>query len=376
MLTVDPRHRATIEDIAGHEWIVAGKTSGIIDLEGRTPEALSFSEYLEGSMEQSENDSDLNSTLKASEFDSTQPKSILKYKNGSGDESPPPTESKTSEEEENLAGKLAVVCGLHAKDSLKLKAKPHSASGKRRVLRSRRDRESGYYSSPERVNVTRNTANTLDSTTQSISIPQIKSSLVTGGRLAKLGVKNAKMPSKVPPIQSTTKECYLMPINPGPDERLASMSSDDVCSVKSQSRPASTYSDSSILSSDSFDLCTFDCPSSSKNDVSSTALSSASIPKRPLSLPNETETYIPEVEEQSGSLTPKSKKLVRDLQRILGPSGRRSQNRVQDRHPDRRPRSLDESSHLSTMVNQLNVELDMAYKKGVDICANLHAAEV
>jgi len=374
MLTVDPRHRATINDIAEHEWIVAGKAS-VCNLEGRTPETSGFSNYLESSMEQCENDSDLNSTLKATDHDSMQPKSILKHKNGSGDESPPLVEQKTSEEE-NLAGKLAVVCGLHAKDSLKLKTKPHSASGKRRVLRSRRDRESGYYSSPERVSATQNTSSSIDSTTHNSSnVPQIKSSLVSGGRMAKLGVKPANVTSKVSTYLPATKECYLMPINPGPDERLTSLSSDDGCSVKSQSRPASTYSDSSILSSDSFDLCTFDGSVPDKNDSIST-IPSGTTPKRPSSLPHDTSAYISALEDHSGSLTPKSKKLVRDLQRILGPPGRRSQNKVQERNPERRPRSLDESSHLTSMVDQLNVELDLAYKKGVDICANLRSAEV
>ena len=371
MLTVDPRHRATIDDIAEHEWIVAGQNSEN-GLECRTPEALSFSEYLESSLEQCGSDSDLNTTLKAVDNESTQPKSILKHKIGSGDESPPPPQPNMSEKDENVAGKLDTACGLHAKDSLKLKAKPYSASGKRRVLRSRRDRESGYYSSPERPNANRDSTSTSsDAKNRNCNVPQIKSAL-TGGRATKLGVKSSSVPSKSSGFQGNAKECYLVPINPGPDERLPSLSSDDGCSIRSQSRPASTYSDSSILSSDSFDLCTFEGAGPGRKDSVNSVLPSTT-PKRPLSDNYEAGAYISTLETPSGSLTPKSERLVRDLQRILGSSGRRAQNKAADRTPERRPRSLDENTNISNMVNQLNVELDLAYKKG---CANLRSAEV
>ena len=365
MLTVDPRLRATIHDIAEHEWVVAGQSDADFP---ETHETKSYAEYLEAC----ESGSDLNNTLKATDVEeSMQPKSILKHKNGSGDESPTAgkKQSKTGPDDENSPGQMAVACGLHAKDSLKLKAKPQSASGKRRVLRSRRDRESGYYSSPERANASKDTIKPSESTTQ--NVPQIKSSLMAGKRLNKLGMKPTSVHLRKPPLQSVAKECYLMPINPGPDERMTSVSSDDGCSVGSLTRPASTYSDSSILSSDSFDLCTFDGAGPNRNESNNISLSNT--PHRPSSLPLETPNYISE--NPPGTLTPKSEKLVRDLQRILAPTRRRRDRTPLSSSIDR-PLSMDENSNLSAMVNQLNVELDLAYKKGVDVCANLKPAEV
>ena len=351
MLTVDPKNRATVDDVADHCWVDLTTEPVTSD----SPDLSDYSDYLNGILE-NDDAGDLDGTLKAnSNDDAAQLKSILKNTET--------RQSDTSEQDENSTGHLAAVCGLHAKDSLKLKTKPHRASAKRRVLRTRRDRESGYYSSPERVPIIRETAAPSDPV--SSSVPQIKSSLVAGNRLARLNLKPSA-PSKMP--NQVSKDCYLVPINPGPDERLASLSSDDGCSIGSLTRPASTYSDSSILSSDSFDLCLFEGPL--QNDQERPRVSPKS---RPHSLPVASSDDVV-AERAQGSLTPKSEKLVRDIQRILVPGGRRTKRHSNGESPAR-PHSL-ESPQLSSMVSQLSVDLDLAYKKAIDVYSNLRSAEV
>lgn len=372
MLTVDPAHRATIVDIARHHWVNMADDS-ISNVPTPSENMASFQSYLERSMESFDKDDELEETLKPSDVvdESIPRKSILKRSSEWWDRPDDETQIAAADDED-LAGQLAAVCGLHAKDSLKLKSKPHSASGKRRVLRSKRDRESGYYSSPERP---ASQKGDTSETKNAKSVPKIKQTLVTGGRMSRLSSKQRVTTPSKPNLQNTSKECYLAPVNPGLDERLVSVSSDDGCSVGSHTRPTSTYSDSSILSSDSFDLCTFDKTKYSASDQNQVSVPfnqnhSNSKPKLSIQTADKNASYLNDA--PSGTLTPKSEKFVRDIKRILAPSGRRhrdsNQSRVQEPGHD--------NSQLTTMVNQLNVDLDVAYKKAIDICANLRSAEV
>jgi len=80
----------------------------------------------------------------------------------------------------------------------------------------------------------------------------------------------------------------------------------------------------------------------------------------------------------AGALSPKSEKLVRDLERILAPSKhQRSSNRTcyhrQYSLEDSNGASND-SSQLASKMSDFHSELEMAYKKALDICANLNTA--
>ncbi|XP_002125163.3 NUAK family SNF1-like kinase 1 [Ciona intestinalis] len=417
MLTVDPKKRATIDDIASHAWVCSDDVivPPSVDTKRKTEEDVDLNQnHLETSKQVTHN--------VAAAFDS-QPKGILKRvpakpalpRTVAGKPPSQGNHTKKHDFDNSLAGQLAAVCGLQAKDSLKLKSKPHVVTGKRRVLRSKRDRESGYYSSPERVptipeSLMVNTSTASSSDTTIHHVPHIKSSLTPQSRSNAIHfpLSPATQTSHRTPTNSTpSKDFYLIPVAPAATERLTSISSDDGSSIGSLTRPTSTYSDSSILSSDSFDLCTFDgtivpqeevngYPSPThphtayevahKHNAKFYATNSSPVyqPQRPVSLslvrdtlpPLESETFTSE--QPAGSLTPNSEKLVRDLQRILG---RRSGPRTRSRHaaspPPRRPHSVDDagSSQLADMMSQLNMDLDIAYKKALDICANLKAAE-
>ena len=375
MLTVDPKYRATIPDIAGHSWVNVADDSVQLD---STPTAsmTCFQNYLQRSLEPFESRDEFDPALRESGAvdESVPPKSILKRSPDwwdRGDDETSPESLASIATDDDLAGQLAAVCGLHAKDSLKLKSKPHGVSGKRRVLRSKRDRESGYYSSPERPS-----AQKADSSANKAKVlPNIKRSLVTKARIPRLSAKRREAATAKPPLQPHTKECYLAPMNQSVDERLVSVSSDDGYSAGT--RPASTYSDSSILSCDSFDLCTFDKTKfTSNNQDQASPNKKRHTTRPPLSVATsdcpKDETFIDEP--PAGTLTPKSEKFVRDIRRILAPSGKRHEKEKHACVPEtgKSPQTT-EGSQLSSMVNQLTVELDVAYKKAVN---NLKSAEV
>jgi len=480
MLTVDPRKRASIDDIAEHEWlrdelghrpwrahggdgesalhVLSEPSTPVCDRDGRVAKTSDVTNEpnfdpasivpIFSPMPVCVRDEPLAKTSDANDepnFDSPpptvtnqtaihvltntdsivpifspinpQPRGILKRKDvgaPSGSSRPSPR-SRNDTSEETLAGQLAAVCGLQAKDSLRLKAKPQTASGKRRVLRSKRDRESGYYSSPERVvhvpDLGIAASNSSDSTLHSNApraVPHIKSALASTGnqKCVSMRPKTSMLVARPPPgpgHPNPAKEFYLMPISPPANERHPSVSSDDASSIGSQTRPASTYSDSSILSSDSFDLCTFSnplmaqhCPARTVSAPAEPHLSlevplppNQKVPRqRPLSLSLVPDTLPPPSEPTiedplpSGALTPKSEKLVRDLQRILGSGGRRNGARAARNRTDQagapRPHSLDSSgaSSLTSMMEQLTADLKLAYQKGLDVCVSVKTAEV
>ena len=104
-------------------------------------------------------------------------------------------------------------------------------------------------------------------------------------------------------------------------EPLASGDSTSSCRMSTQ-RPQSAYSDSSILSSDSFSLCSF-----TMQDNNLKLPVSLGQPSRPVSMPilpdNLPHPSPCELEEpQAGTLSPKSEQLLRGLERILMPNAR------------------------------------------------------
>ncbi|CAK8686850.1 unnamed protein product [Clavelina lepadiformis] len=387
MLTVDPTKRATIDDVASHAWLNA-----VDDI--TTPVSVgnetSYVNYIDTTV----NDNGWDNTKaddKAVDVDTcenNQPKGILKHNlvvvakaTAPPVEVPKVQPAPPASPDVILAGQLAAVCGLQAKDSLKLKGKPQGASTKRRVMRSRRDRESGYYSSPERAPVVNLTLSAPEHTYHAPnSVPQIKPSL-TPSRMSQVRSNNPTLPPRTHAPSCGSRE-YLMPTPSPVDGRPVSISSDDGSSIGSQTRPASTYSDSSILSTDSFDLCMSNPPlpppSAAYHPIApqpqQRPLSLSLIPD---TLPPMPESYVGD-QPAPGALTPNSEKLVRGLERILAPNKRRHnrQSHVTSNDVSRHQQSLGDTSQLSTMMNQLNVDLELAYKKAFDICANLRSAEV
>ena len=255
---------------------------------------------------------------------SSTPKSILKKVNGILG-TRPRSEPATPITAESLADQLAAVCGLNAKDSLTLRTS--SAPQKRRMIRCRRDRESGYYSSPERaayekVNVSEPTLYINGLYLQASAhtpLADRSSWPSTGGVYYSTG--------------GTIKH------------RFTSLSSDDGSTVSSQIRPPSAHSDSSFISTDSCDVNSLDATH---------PVAQLHATQRPVTLSVAPDTLPPLdkkfLDEQApGSLTPKSEKLVRDLERILAPTGRR-----------RRRQEVVDKEYLSPKTNSfINHNLDI-----------------
>nr|CAB3264473.1 NUAK family SNF1-like kinase 1 [Phallusia mammillata] len=422
MLTVDPKQRATIDEICRHPWL-DNVQNPFANPELKVPNDTESNKDLNQNLLEARPKALVPSTDVNEVFDdltptsSSQPKGILKRKEPVIEVTSAPSpvmvtrSNHQAVSDATLAGQLAAVCGLQAKDSLKLKVKPQTASGKRRVLRTKRDRESGYYSSPERVSAVPEISTTTHNSSDSIlnssgsatrPMPIIKSALATPTRTVR-NMGSSARPPRAPGAPNPAKEFYLMPISPPADDRLPSVSSDDASSVGSLTRPASTYSESSILSSDSFDMCSFSNSVLSPNVATASPCrtnptyieptQTHSLPctpsavQRPLTLaltpdtlPNPGQLPLESEQPPSGTLTPKSEKLVRDLQRILAPNGRRGGSRSSRSRAEtsQRPHSMDAlgSTQLTNMMTQLNSDLELAYKKAYDICATLKSAEV
>lgn len=319
-----------------------------------------------------------------------------------------------------------VACGLQAKDSLKLKAKPLGASGKRRVLRSKRDRESGYYSSPERTPVEVQTVQ-VPAPVFTFAQPVIKPQLTANISQESFKPRHHHHQQQHPQPDNivTNQFCgmqfgYVMPMSNqsiiegqpmayyphvpitmnGTIEQgiqhpnvlpytIATLSDESQTRGK---RPISTYSDSSILSSDSFELCTFESPLSTAAGVlptgvytTSDALVNMPHPQtsaftRPSSLP----MSIPPIDGggrcspiPSGALTPTSAKLNHDLRQILAPNRprRRHTKSTSEEYLHNSPAVLgDEQAQLEEMMRQLSLDLEKACKKGIDMKVSLTAS--
>lgn len=313
LLKVDSRQRATINDVAAHCWMApfpeeqysASTRSGVIESGGLLNTNLAPTDRSEPI-----------TCRKVNIQGSSTPKSILKHRVSL--EEKPHSEPATPSMEETLAQKLAAVCRLSEKSSRALQST--SLGVKHKLLRNRGDRESGYYSSPERArHALRETSSVSDpslfNSSRSSPPSQLPHSVVT----ERCSWPRGDHPSSVP-LQTACCEfenCTLK-------QRFTSISSDDGC-TSSQTRTESTCSDSSILSTDSVDICT---PSASPHFSSPYLLnSSKSTPRqRPTSLPvtsGSSSSPNKSNRHASGSLTPKSEMLVRELERILAPSGRR-----------------------------------------------------
>ncbi|XP_039249845.2 NUAK family SNF1-like kinase 1 [Styela clava] len=322
-----------------------------------------------------------------------------------------------------------VACGLQAKDSLKLKAKPLGASGKRRVLRSKRDRESGYYSSPERTPVETQSVQ-VSAPVFTFAQPVIKPQLTTN--ISQDCFKTRQHPQQ-PDNFVTNQFCglpygYVMPVtnvnqtmpiiegqtmsyyphvpitlNGTVEQGIhANVLPYTITTLNDESqtrgkRPISTYSDSSILSSDSFELCTFESPLSTAPGVLPTGAYTTADAAM-VNLVHPTAAYRTEVTRPSslpmsiphsdgggrcspipsGALTPTSAKLNHDLRQILAPNRPRRRHTKSNEEPVQHNSYTanmgDEQAQLEEMMRQLSLDLERACKKGIDMKVSLTAS--
>ena len=317
MLTVDPRHRATINDVAVHKWV--GLEPDMFPGFGLHPSATA-------KIKADHNDSALDgktiTSSKTLPVHSQTPKSILKHKPTVIFPTRPHSMPATPNMADTLADQLAAVCGLNTKDSLVLRTS--NVTTKRRMLRPRRERESGYYSSPEQMQFFPGNASISEPTLTQIG--ETSSACPTKLNAVRASWPNSSEHSSSLPSGMST--CGL--VDARMKQRYTSVSSDDTGSIGSVARPESTYSDSSVLSSDSFDVGTFDRNVTHPVSLpySSTLMTPTGPHIRPLTLSLSPDTLphpaAKDLERHaSGSLTPKSENFVRDLERILAPSKRR-----------------------------------------------------
>ena len=353
---MDPRHRATINDVAAHRWVG-------LDPEIPPSQNSQFPGSLQECVDVNCNSIDHKPLMhQKSEAQSSQtPKSILKHKRAVLPTRPHSVPA-TPNFNDTLADQLAAVCGFNLKDSLILKSS--NAAGKRSTLRCKRDRESGYYSSPERMQYLHDTVSASEPTLHTIG----ESSQV-------LPAQDTSVRSSWP---NSSDHCSSLPSGMSAcgltqnriKQRYTSLSSDDGCSIGSSARPASTYSDSSVLSSDSFDICTFDSAVPHQNTLSRPVASVTGVPRpSTLGVNQNLPPVIKDSERKPGALTPKSEKLERDLERILAPNGRRRRRYVV--RGERPPQNSDQTKFLP-MITDLNDNLNCKR----DVCSNVKLTEV
>ena len=289
------------------------------------------------------------------------PKNILKHTISLKEK--PHSEPATPSTEEALAEKLAAVCRLSERSSLALKSL--RLGEKHKLIRSKRDRESGYYSSPERArHVLRETSSVSDPTlfnTSERSRPSLSNHQVI--------IERSSWPSTTSSSSTLQGACVLGRCSL--KQRFASTSSDDGC-VGNQIRTESMCSDSSALSSDSFDICT--CEYSNPPHFTPTRLTNTAkrnTPRRPVSLSLPSDASSSPMRNDSkkhstGSLTPKSEMLDRELERILAPSGRRKR---------RQTASYAEPS-VTNRLSTFDSKLPYENASNIDSCAKIGLAKV
>ena len=365
MLTVDPRQRATVNDVAMHSWVGLGPETSP-ELKTRIPAETNISVCHNHNSFTGK----VLTTTKATPSQSLTPKSILKHNRVALLPARPHSLPATPLGD-SLADQLAAVCGFNTKDSLILKSS--DAATKRRMIRPKRDRKSGYYSSPEQAQFLHNKVSASEPTLTGIG----ETSAI---RPAQVNAIRASWPNSTEhsaSLPSGMSTCGL--VDQHVKERFTSLSSDDGCSVGSTARPESTYSDSSALSSESFDICTFDSNVVQPAPLPhpSTLLTSKAPVSRPLTLSLTPDNLpLPQVKDLEkhapGSLTPQSEILVRELERILAPSGRRRASQKQ--------RGFESGPQIPNPPNLLPVIADLndnfECKKGIDSCTNITLAEV
>jgi len=294
LLQTDSQKRATLQDIFNHQWLqkcppiklnqsIQHHPHQLKDLIPQPPKSI----------------------LKQPTIEVSTPATSLKA----------PSSRLLISSDAELDGQLAALCGINARDSLKLKNRTlqsNTVAYKRRLLRAKRDRESGYYSSPERPSQSLSSSSSGPSVSPTGALVQDPSVFIEDSSSLQVKLRSSR-PLHINHQLTPTYE----PLAPADGSPFT--------------RPQSTYSDSSILSSESFNLCSFASSSTyDPNLLTPSTLPNFAVmetPSRPVSMPILPDNLpAPNPSEfephQPGTLSPKSEQLVRGLERILMPNGR------------------------------------------------------
>uniref|UniRef100_A0A8C3RL83 non-specific serine/threonine protein kinase n=1 Tax=Chelydra serpentina TaxID=8475 RepID=A0A8C3RL83_CHESE len=300
MLMVNPERRATIEDIANHWWVNWGYKSSVCDCDalrdsespllarfidwhhrstGLQPETDTKMKCLskpkgsevaverQRSLKKSKKENDIVQSIQeggaenASKPTSKRPKSILKKRSNSEHRSHsagfiegvvnPALPSTFKIEQELCRTGVVIKSAMEGEIASKYGTKASSLMPKKGILKKTQQRESGYYSSPERSESSELLDN-KDETESSDTSPGItetsrigshghsyrrKGILKHNSKYSTSSIDSALVSPETPMVEAM-EEGVL------PGDRLS----------RSYSRPSSVISDDSILSSDSFDL--------------------------------------------------------------------------------------------------------------------------
>ncbi|KAJ6658883.1 hypothetical protein lerEdw1_019519 [Lerista edwardsae] len=300
MLMVNPERRATIEDIANHWWVNWGYKSSVCDCDasqdsespllsrfidwhhrssGLQPETDTKLKCLskakgsevtlerQRSLKKSKKENDIAQSIQegggdnACKLNSKRPKGILKKRSNSEHRSHsagfiegvvnPVLPSTFKMEQELCRTGMSVKSIVEGEAMGKYSTKQSSLMPKKGILKKTQQRESGYYSSPERSesselldhNEDEGNGNTSPSIIETLRIESHSHSYRRKGILKhsskySAGSTDSALVSPDTPTLEAMEEVVL------PGDGLA----------RSYSRPSSVISDDSILSSDSFDL--------------------------------------------------------------------------------------------------------------------------
>ncbi|XP_063165618.1 NUAK family SNF1-like kinase 1 [Candoia aspera] len=299
MLMVNPERRATIEDIANHWWVNWGYKSTVCDCDalqdsespllsrfidwhhrssGLQPETDTKMKCLskpkgsevhlerQRSLKKSKKENDIAQSIQegvdnSCKLNSKRPKGILKKRSNSEHRSHsagfiegvvnPVLPSTFKKEQELCRTGISIKSVLEGDITGKYSTKQSSLMPKKGILKKTQQRESGYYSSPERSESSElldhnEEAGNSDTSPNIIETLRIESHSHSYRRKGIL--KHSSKYSTTTAHSALT--CSDRPVLKGKEE--AGLSGDGLS--RSYSRPSSVISDDSILSSDSFDL--------------------------------------------------------------------------------------------------------------------------
>ncbi|XP_064510935.1 NUAK family SNF1-like kinase 1 [Pseudopipra pipra] len=300
MLMVNPERRATIEDIANHWWVNWGYKSSVCDCDamrdsespllarfidwhhrstGLQPETDTKMKCLskpkgpevtlerQRSLKKSKKENDIAQSIQeggaenATKPNSKRPKGILKKRSNSEHRShsagfiegvvSPVLPSAFKLEQELCRTGVAIKSVVEVEVAGKYGTKQSSLMPKKGILKKTQQRESGYYSSPERSESSELLDNN-DETVNSDTSPGVTELSRNGSYSHSCRRKGIlKHNSKYSP--SSTESTLISPETPTLEAMEEAILPGDAL-PRSYSRPSSVISDDSILSSDSFDL--------------------------------------------------------------------------------------------------------------------------
>ncbi|NWY18721.1 NUAK1 kinase, partial [Aphelocoma coerulescens] len=300
MLMVNPERRATIEDIANHWWVNWGYKSSVCDCDAmRDSESPLLARFIDWhhrstglqpetdtkikclskpkgpevtlerqrSLKKSKKENDIAQSIQeggaenATKPTSKRPKGILKKRSNSEHRShsagfiegvvSPVLPSAFKLEQELCRTGVAIKSVAEGEVAGKYGTKQSSLMPKKGILKKTQQRESGYYSSPERSESSElldNNDETVNSdTSPGVTEPSRNGSYSHSCRRKGILKHNSKYST------NSTEPALISPDTPTLEAMEEMVLPGDVL-PRSYSRPSSVISDDSILSSDSFDL--------------------------------------------------------------------------------------------------------------------------